>query len=752
MITVNEPSVIPVNKFQTPLTQSLLDSLPQEVREQLIDFVTNVQFIKNLISPDRPYYKDLPKDERGAAIVDITNPPIMTDADYFRQPALHYLEHKCYTFLRPNNNPNSEFRKFWDEERRRCWEGLIREDGAWISGYNYWFLNYQPMMVVIPVPGKKKGIRVEKFPYFNEGNVWRYYYLYNAREAGKHAIELARRGCAKSYSLSSIMGHNLILGESEESRRRVITILTAYQKEYLSDSKDGTLAKFKPAINFSFINTPFPHLLLKNSPNEMTWQMGYKDELGREQGSFNLVSAVSSKDDSEKLRGKRGWILMEEIGSFKGLLNLYDTTRKSVEDGDYTFACMYLVGTSGDKESDFSAAKQLLYSTESYNLLSLNNVYDKPKQGTKTFGYFFPAYINRLGCYNSDGVSDVTKALIEVLMARYKTKYGANPTSLLKVIAEDPVTPAEAIIKARNAFFPVPQINERIQQLDSDPKAYDDVYTGTLTQQGNGDVVFTTTNVAPIRKYDVSNDTPGALEIFEMPQRNSQGIISPNRYIVGYDPVNNDQADSSSLSSIFVLDLFTDRIVAEFTGRTSFADDSHELVRLLCIFYNAQCLYESNIKGCFAYFKRMNCTHLLADTPQYLRDKQIIKYSSFGSSSKGVAATAAVNNYANGLIRDWLLKPVTSITTKDGEIEEVTVPNLSYIRNRALLDELANFDAVRNFDRVRALGILMLYREEKVILYGGKIDESSDKKSTISGLANDDYFTRNYDNRVKAKL
>ena len=617
LITVNEQSIIPVNKFQTPLTQSLIDSLPSEVKEQLMDFVTNVQFIKNLISPDRPYYKNLPKDERGAAIVDITNPPIMTDADYFRQPALHFLEHGCYSFLRPNNNPNSEFRKYWDEERRRCWEGLIREDGAWVSGYNYWFLNYQPMMVNKIVEGKKKAVRVEAFPYFNEGNLWRYYYLYNARENGKHAIELARRGCSKSYSLSSIMGHNLILGETEESRRRVNTILTAYQKEYLSDSKDGTLAKFKPAINFSFINTPFPHLLLKNSPNEMTWQMGYKDDLGREQGSFNLVSAVSSKDDSEKLRGKRGWILFEEIGTFKGLLNLYDTTRKSVEDGDYTFACMYLVGTSGDKDSDFSAAKQLLYSTKSYNIETLDNVYDRPKQGSPTFGYFFPAYINRLGCYNNDGVSDVTKALIEVLLARYEVKYGANPTSLLKFIAEDPITPAEAIIKARNAFFPVPQINERIQQLDADTKAFDDVYIGTLTQTSEGNVVFTTTNATPIRKYGVSNDTPGALEIFEMPQKNSKGEISEGRYIIGHDPVNNDQdADSHSLSSTFVLDLFTDRIVAEFTGRTQYADDSHEIVRLLCLFYNATCLYESNIKGLFAYFKRMNCTHILADTPQ----------------------------------------------------------------------------------------------------------------------------------------
>ena len=127
------------------------------------------------------------------------------------------------------------------------------------------------MMVNVIEKGRKKAIRKESFPFFFEGIHWRYKYLYNARELGHHCIELAKRGCSKSNTLAGIMEHNLILGENTESRRRVITVLTAYQKEYLSDSKDGTLSKFKPAINFIFSNTPFPRLMLKNSPNEMTW-------------------------------------------------------------------------------------------------------------------------------------------------------------------------------------------------------------------------------------------------------------------------------------------------------------------------------------------------------------------------------------------------------------------------------------------------------------------------------------------------
>lgn len=740
----NTPAVV-MNEYQTPLTDELLGSLPEEVKEELLETMNSVPLIKRLISPARKYAKDRPRDEQGKIIVDLANPHILENMDYFRQPALHFMKHGCYTFLKPNSNPNSEYRKHWDEEVRRCREGYIREsDGEWVTGFLYWFLNYCPMMVNKVIPGTRKAVRVESFPFFFEGIYWRFHYLHQAREAGKHAIELAKRGCAKSYSLASIMSHNLILGESSEVKRRVITVLTAYQKEYLSDSKDGTLSKFKPGINFSFKNTPFPRLMLKNSPNEMAWQMGYKDEFGIESGSLNQVLAVSAKDDSEKLRGKRGWILFEEMGSFKGLLSLYDITRKSVEDGDYTFATMYLVGTAAEDESDFSSAKTLLYNPDGYNILAIENVYDRPKQGKPTFGFFFPSYVNRAGCYNRDGVSDVTKALIEILLARHKAKYSADPKSVLRVIAEDPITPAEAIIKVKAAYFPTVALTERLAQLDSDPHAFDDVYIGNLTLTSGNKVEFRISNDIPIRKYGVDNSTVGALEIFEMPEKQANGEDFNLRYIMGHDPVDNDQAESSSLSSTFVLDLFTDRIVAEYTGRQAFAEDNYEIVRLLCLFYNAKCMYESNKKGIYAYFSRMQCTHLLADTPEYLRDKQMIKYSAFGSNAKGINASAAINNYANNLIRDWLLQPVPTVIKEGGEEKETNISRLYSLRNRALLEELISYTPELNVDRIRALGMVMLYRQEKIILYRDNLNAKSQEEASSSYLGNDPFFQRNY--------
>lgn len=740
---------IPTNEFQTEITKEFMESMPDEVQQWFLEFIENVEFIKRLISPDRKRAKDCPKDDEGKIIVDITNPHILEDMDYFRPMALYYKEHNCYTYLRPNPNPNSEYRKLFDEEKRRCREGYIREsDGEWVTGYLYWYLNYCPIMLTRIEKGTNRASRVEDFPDMWEGIYWRFHYLDQARNEGEHAIELARRGCSKSFSLASIMAKNLILGENEKANKRVMTVLTAYQKEYLG-GKDGTLSKFEPMIDFVADNTEFPRLRLTSSMNDMTWTMGYKDEFGRKKGSLNSVIGVSSKDDESKLRGKRGYILFEEMGSFPNLISIYNTVRYGMEEGDYTFGLAYLVGTAAEDASDFSSAKELLYSADGYHIYDVENVYDKYGQGKKRFGYFFPSYVNRKGCMNKDGVSDVVKALKQILMNRYNAKYrSADPNTVIRVIAEMPITPAEAIIKVKSTSFPVQALTERLLQLDSDPKAYDDVYVGSLVQDDKGNVVFRANSDSPIRTYPLKDNTSkGAIEIFEMPQKNHNGKIYDNRYILGHDPVDNDQADSNSLSSTFVLDLFTDRIVAEYTGRQSFADENYEIVRLLCLFYNGRCLYESNKKGIYSYFAKMSCLHLLADTPEYLRDKQLVKYSSFGSNAKGVNASAAINLYANERIKDWLLKPIPTIVQEGEEDKQVMIPNLYRLRNKALIQELIAFAPEINVDRVRALGMVMLYREEKMILYNGSISQDKFDKADASDLSNDDFFKRNYDYR-----
>jgi hypothetical protein len=169
----------------------------------------------------------------------------------------------------------------------------------------------------------------------------------------------------------------------------------------------------------------------------------------------------------------------------------------------------------------------------------------------------------------------------------------------------------------------------------------------------------------------------------------------------------------------------------------------------MALFYNAKVLYENNKKNTFAYFSRMNCLYLLADTPEYLKQRQLIKSVGYGNTSKGVAATVPIKNYGFTLIRDWLLKPVTTIIRQDGEDVETTVPNLHFLRNRALIKELILFNPDINVDRIMSLVQLMLYREEKMILYQGDVSKSKDR-TPADYKGNDDYFTKNYDSKRKS--
>ena len=755
---------IKMNKYQTELTEELVNSLPQEVQDQLFDIINNVEFVKRLISPTREYAKDRPRDDKGRIIVDLVNPHILENMDYFRPSAIHYEKYGTFTNLRPNANPNSEYGKWIREERRRIWDGYVREsDGEWVTGYLYWFLNYSPMMLskireYKDKDGKKRkskrADRVESLPECWEGIYWRFHCLdqasngglYNNFEGGQHMAELASRGKGKSYSLASILNHIFVVGENEEAHEKVKGIVTAYQKEYLT--KDGVLNKFVDMANFCATNTQFPRKRFKNSLQEMTWIMGYKDvELDIERGTQNTVLGVSSKDDESKLRGKRAAkILIEEFGTFPRLVDLYNVLLPSVQDGDIIFGQIYMLGTAGDNESDFAGAQEIMYNPRGYNMYALPNVFDKYNQGKPYFVFFFPGYVNRKGCYNEDGVSDIIKALIEILMNRYRVKYNStDPNTIIKTIAEVPITPAEAIVKTGVNMFPVADLTERIGQLDSNPTEYNDVYVGDLVFGKDGQVEYKPTSAQPIRDFPhKDNKIEGAIEIFQMPEIDKNTNKPYNdRYILGADPYDDDESNTMSLGSIFVLDLWTDRIVAEYTGRPSFADDYYEICRKLCLFYNGRLNYEYNKKGLFSHFSTRNSLYLLTDVLDFLKEKQMMK-DGIGNKSKGTNASPAINAYARSRLRSWLLSPVPVIQTIDGESKEVMVPRLFTVRNRALLKELINYNSEGNFDRISAMGMLMLLREDKMIKYQGNVGRDRQENAENSYDGEDPFFKRNY--------
>ena len=761
-----------LNKYQTPIenlryvhvdentgeqTYFAWNTCPEEVREEFNEALSSIPFIQWLISKDRPYCKDLPRDENGRAIWKITEPPIIEDTDYFRQTAIHFQKTGRYTDLRPNPNPNSAYRKWIEQEADRIYNGMLREsDGAWIPGDLYWYLNYAPIILTVEGENENVGERDTDFPRFWEGILWRFIGWTDARRVGQNFAEIAKRGASKSYSVAAKLSKTFIMGERKRTEEEIRAkkpqnaggVVVAYDKQFLI--KDGTLNKFEQMIDHCANNTQFPRKTLQRALNEMSWEMGYVDlNTGAKSGTRNTVLGVAVKDDPDKVRGKRkNFICFEEFGKFPNLSDTYNISLKSVKEGNTWFGEIILIGTGGEEGNDFSSAMDMIYHPTGFFLRAYPNVWDKSAQTRGVSIFFFPAYVNRAGCYDKDGISDVTSALFSICCERYIAKYhNPDPMQLTRTKAEDPITIQDAIMRRDGTLFPVAQITERIQEIDLNPNFYDSFLVGKLTQLSNGEVEFHPTADKAIHKFPTKdNKVAGALEIKELPKKNRDGRVFQGRYIASLDPVDDDNANTMSLVSCFVLDLWTDSIVAEWTGRLSLADDCYEIVRLICKFYNAKLMYENNKKGIYAYLKKMNSLYILAETPQYIKDKEDSKIEKVGNKMYGINASNPINDYARGRLKDYMLKPVEIEKEVDGEKKMVTVPNVMTWWNRALLEEARQWNPDGNFDRISAMGMLMLYREEKLVLYGG--NPKQDDKPVVT-KANDPFFERNYHPRSK---
>lgn len=178
---------------------------------------------------------------------------------------------------------------------------------------------------------------------------------------------------------------------------------------------------------------------------------------------------------------------------------------------------------------------------------------------------------------------------------------------------------------------------------------------------------------------------------------------------------------TNSLGSTFIYKRFqpgeawTDCIVAEYSGRPATAEEYYENVRKLLTLYNAKLLFENERKGIYPYFTNKHCDYLLADQP----DKVIgeIFHDSKVQRRKGCHMSKQIRQYAEGLIKEWLLEEFSP-----GH------PNLERIHSEPLIEELLLDDGERNVDRVIALCMVMIYREE---LYQVKVAAAKEQNKQV---------------------
>lgn len=661
------------------------------------------------------------------------------NSNKFRTPALAYLTTGVYCSA-PKGT--TEYMQYWETERNRCINGYTADDGDFITGYHYFYLNFCPIMrrvwkKVKDRSGKEtfKELDDTTFPDFYDYDYYYFLSIELAETSGKHlCVAKSRR---KGYSLKggSMLCRNFFLIPGSKS------YVYASNKQYLTD--DGILTKAWDYMDFIDNHTAWgKKRQVANTSMRRRASFIITDEFGNkvEAGYKSEIIGLSLKDNPDVVRGKRGkLILFEEAGTFPELSAAWQIARPSVEHNGRAFGLMIMFGTGGDEGQAIAALKSAFYDPRSFNCLEFPNIWDEGL-GDKPCGFFIPQHTNmdirdeetgELLYMDEDGNTLHEKAREFIMTQRQEELEGATDSRAVdRYIAERCETPMEAFMELTGNIFPKKELQKHLAYIRMNKKLKNRKQVGDLIND-KGEIKWIPKKVGDICNYplDKTADPTGAIVIWEHPK-----IDAPfGMYIAGCDPYDHDQSGTNSLGSIFIykrfqlLEEYHDIIVAEYTGRPNTAEDFYENVRKLLTYYNAKLMYENQNKGLFTYFTNRHCDYMLADQPDILSD--IINIKSSVNRRKGCHMTKEIKLWGEGLIKEYLTEEISP-----------GVLRLTTIFSEPLLEELISYNDKGNFDRVMAMMQVLIYREQ---LYNVKVKDK-EKEERKQRLFDMPIFTDNW--------
>ena len=449
------------------------------------------------------------------------------DTDKFRQAAIFFQQHGCYT-LAPRGT--TDYNKYWEQETDRCLNGYTAPDGEGITGYNYFYLNYSPIMRLKEEEYtdregnlRKRRQRILEFPSF-----WDYDYYYfcaieQAELEGKHMAVLKCRQRGYSFKGGSMLVRNYMLIPGSKN------FAIASEQKFLIG--DGLLTKAWQIMDFLDKHTAWAKQRLVSTRMERT--SGYKitDEFGKqtEQGYLSSITGITLKNDPERVRGTRAkLVLWEEGGKFPSLLDAWRIEQPSVETDDgKAFGLMIAFGTGGTEGASFEGLKELFYKPKSYNVLSFPNIWDEGRENTEC-AFFVPAYSNLESFdddgnqvyMDKDGNSYKEKAIENLIDQRNKVKDGgASQQSIDRFISERPIKPAEAVLELGKNIFPRKLLMDQLTRIRTNKKLQSMKHIVDLEWDGNGQVKATEKPSGDITNYPLKKgDKPhGSVVIWEYP-------------------------------------------------------------------------------------------------------------------------------------------------------------------------------------------------------------------------------------------
>jgi len=556
------------------------------------------------------------------------------------------------------------------------------------------------------------------------------------RNIAKNVLDLEGRGGGKSYWASGCIAHNFLFDgarnyEQYLKRKRdrepfvTDTVVGAIDAKYSNDLLDKVRLAVTNLPGKSNIITIDGEMEEYESPlfNKYTGSLAPGKKWINQSGS--VLNHRTFMDNPLAANGTRpNRCFLEEVGFMSNIIEAWGAIEATQAAAEGKRLVIYGLGTGGYTTAGAALyTQEIFYHPEAYNCVAFPNEYEEGKIKRK-IGYFVPAEKTRNKF--KEGPNKITNYKKAAQMIDIEIEHAKNSGSRVKyltTVINNPRVPSDIFLRAEGIFFPIHALKAALADLERNQLLLDASYKVDLKLE-KGEVKMYPSVLTPIREYPLTKSSimDACIEIFEKPRKDRLGEISGNRYIMSVDPVDDDGNDdtSRSLQSTFVLDTWTDRIVAEYTARTYLAEHYYENVRKLAMLFNARILYENNKKGLYGHFKNKNSLYMLAEIPEILINKDIIKTTGIGNKSLGVNITDPVKLYAIPRLLSYL--ETDSYSDPDKR-------NLTTIRSIATLKELISFSLDINADRVSSLLVLMIFRDE----LGEKLTERAKIVSKTTG-------------------
>ena len=342
------------------------------------------------------------------------------------------------------------YRDFWNEEYKRCREGMT-VNGYTIPGTYYYFLNYYQLP---QTEVKKLGTsRQDIFPEFYTAQYEFFHYFELCKVLKKDCILFKSRGVGFSEINAAIC--NQIYNCFPNS----VCMLTANAQNYI----DKSLDKVWGGMTFANDNTDGGFFKLRQVLDKQMAKKAsyYKMVNGQkvEDGWMSLIEAIVA-DNDRKIRGDRVDLLIyEEAGSNPVLRQSYIKGNALVEIGGNRFGIRVVGGTGGDI-AGLEGLENMFFNPNAYNALPFYNNYTEDGEWVLT-AYFIPANIAFYadGYVDKRGVCSIKKATEYYMSERAKLESSAK--ALIDYKAEYCLYPSEAFaIEGKNNFNKVKLVEQ----------------------------------------------------------------------------------------------------------------------------------------------------------------------------------------------------------------------------------------------------------------------------------------------------